>query len=128
MRTIGLASMLAILLISVGSTCAAVSLTNASWESPDVADLANTNGTATGWTSNAGGGVFDPQNAWFAGTTGDNVQGTLPNGGQVGFTNNLNGGGTIIGQMTQNVGTIGANERYTLTVAVGRDALGTAFG
>ena len=58
-----------------------ITIQNNSFEMEDCTDLGG--GQATGWNT-TGGGVFDPQNAQFTGTTGDNVQGELPAGGQVG--------------------------------------------
>jgi hypothetical protein len=61
------------------------------------------------------------RNAQFAGTTGDNVQGTLPDGGQIAIITTYFGGPMSAG-MTQSVGTVAAGTAYTLTVAVGTRA------
>lgn len=58
-----------------------ITIPNNSFELVDAVDVGG--GQATGWNV-SGGGVFDPANAQFTGTTGDNVQGELPAGGQVG--------------------------------------------
>lgn len=58
---------------------------NFSGELPDVADGLGSSpmNPINGWTKTSGDSrVFDPMNTQFSGTTGDNVQGVLPDGGQ----------------------------------------------
>src|SRR5262245_6964210 len=92
---------LAVVVIGSSSTSASpIAVANFSFESPDVADQ-GTSGTLTSWTS-TGSGIYDPQNAQFAGTNGNNANtsGALPNGGQVGIiTEYFNG--VLGGNMSQ---------------------------
>jgi hypothetical protein len=58
-----------------------ITIVNPSFEALDAADLAT--GASSRW-STEGLATFDPQNNQFTGTTGNNVQGELIHGGQVG--------------------------------------------
>ncbi len=76
---------------------------------------------AAGWSGSGAVGIYDPTDLEFAGTTGNNVQGTLPNGGQdlVITTYYLPLGGPLGGSLEQTVALVAANTTYTLTVSVG---------
>lgn len=85
-------------------------------------------GAPSGWVwtrsgSGAWGTGYDPRNGQFAGTTGDNTQGTLPDGGQV-FMAIINGDEPSVNAFltltsASSLTTAAANTTYTLKVAVG---------
>jgi len=110
------------------AAAASIVVPNFSFEAPDAADGQNASPGPTGWlTVNAGG--FDPIDSKYPGTTGDNANtlGVLPHGGQAGF---VFANGTMGGSLTTAASllTIANNTTYTLTAAVGQEALTGAGG
>jgi hypothetical protein len=116
---------LAVLGVTTPSRAAVITVPNPSFEAPDAADGANVSPGPTGWTA-VNAGAFDPTNTNYAGTTGNNVQGALPDGGQAAF---VFANGTAAGSLTSaaSLTTIAADTTYTLTVAVGKE-LATGAG
>lgn len=112
-----------------GSALGAVAVTNPSFEDPAQPDGgANSSGTggATGWQfgGQQRGGVFNPTNAQFPGSTGGNLP--APAAGAQGlyliagvFFNGPTPDGSFV---FQSVGTIESNTQYSLTVAAGQRA------
>jgi hypothetical protein len=125
MRFTHIASLPVVAAMTVAAHAAPITVTNFSFESPDLNDNSNV-GTVTGWTTSAAQvGVFDSINSFFSNTAGNNTPLTAPaDGGQMLFTNNING----IGQASQIVGIVQGGTPYQLTVAVGRAKTGAAFG
>jgi hypothetical protein len=111
---------------------APIPVPNDTFQNPDVADGAQlaivTLDTTTipGWTASLAGagitqgGLRDPQDAQFAGATGNDA--ALPgsaDGGQAVFLNGSLAGNTQVFVTVDPVATVEAGQTYTLTVAVG---------
>jgi hypothetical protein len=118
--------------LSAPAAAAPIPVPNDTFQMPDIADGATlaivTLDTTTipGWTASLAGagisqgGIRDPQDAQFAGTTGDNA--ALPgtaDGGQTVFLRGSLAGNTEVFVTVDPVATVEAGQTYTLTVAVG---------
>jgi hypothetical protein len=118
--------------LSTPGLAAPIAVPNDTFDGPDIADGATlaivTLDTTTipGWTASLAGagisqgGIRDPQDAQFAGTTGDNA--ALPgtaDGGQTVFFRGSLAGNTEVFVTVDPLATVEAGETYTLTVAVG---------
>jgi hypothetical protein len=118
--------------LSAPAAAAPIPVPNDTFQNPDIADGATlaivTLDTTTipGWTASLAGagisqgGIRDPQDAQFAGTTGDNA--ALPgtaDGGQSVFLRGSLAGNTEVFVTVDPVATVEAGQTYTLTVAVG---------
>lgn len=110
--SLSVASAVSLALLS-NTADAAISITNFSFEDPSFGDQGSGSG-ATGWFG-SGGGVYNPQDAQFTGTTG--APGTIPGTGDGVQVAYMNGG-----SMYQDVGDIVADSIYELTVAIGQRA------
>lgn len=131
MTRTGLAA-LALAGLSAPAAGAPISVANPSFEAVALADGARANAlnadsaTVPGWTSVfagpgvSNGGTHDPQDAEFAGATGDDaaLPGTADQG-QALFLRGTVAGNTESFSTTANVATVEADTTYTLTVAVG---------
>lgn len=115
----------------VFAASAGAQVANPGFEEPELADGDFTQGSVPGWQVGGGGitGVFDPNDAFFPGTTGSD--GAVPppgDGDQIAFI--FTGEGDAPGTLTQTLGgAITPNTTYTLSVAVGQavESLGRPF-
>ena len=96
-------------------------ITNASFEDPDAPDALEFQPTAWAIDPLFFNANLDPTNLAFAGTDGDNVQGPLKCGGQVGFVQDFNFGSPTATSITQDTGVATQpNTTYTLLVYIGQ--------
>ena len=88
-------------------------IVNGSFEQPDVADGVY-DYTIPNWTITGSPSILDPTDNTFSGTTGDNTQGVLPDGGQTLFLGSTS-------SITQYVGVQAANSTlYQLSFSAGQ--------
>lgn len=113
------------MLLAAVSLAAPVNVPNFSFEDDVLADGTAVSPVASWFTLN--GGAYDPLDAQYAGTTGDNVQGVLSNGGQFAYSAPPTAA-PASGNLSSNA-TFAVSDQttYTLTVAVGQPLSTSTF-
>jgi hypothetical protein len=105
-----------------------ITILDPSFEAAPAGDVGTANSPAWSFTPAGFNSVFDPTNGQFAGTAGDGVQGSLPNGGQVGLVEDTAGFDQTTLFQTLSESVIPKGE-YTLSFYVGdrADAFNTNY-